>query len=231
MSLLAPAEVRANCENAELALRDVLWDAAFLTGYDFFSVRDIELRFPRSSALTYELEWGIADTNTSLFNDAASRQRPIYTNCDSVVMIAYGRDGDLSNYLNLSPFIIDKNTYVKTVIDVNTVQRNRQINLFMYRYEMDGVFHYTTIAHDFFTSILNEKGTDIVHTHMTMRDFEEGNNARSTPSVSATSGGYSSSKSSQIIKDVSEVQPLFADLELQFLNFKNTFTPRDVARL
>ncbi len=242
MNQMTAADVRANCENAELALRDVLWDAAFLTGYDFFSVRDIELRFPRSSALTYELEWGIADTNTSLFNDAASRQRPIYTNCDSVVMIAYGRDGDLSNYLNLSPFIIDKNTFVKTVIDVNTVQRNRQINLFMYRYEMDGVFHYTTIAHDFFTSILNEKGTDIVHTHMTMRDFEEGNNARATPSrldgtssvsgaVPAGSGGYASSKGSKIIKDAGEIQPIFADLELQFLNFKNTFTPRDVARL
>jgi hypothetical protein len=224
-------EIADTCENVEMALKDVLWEAAFLVGYDFFSVRDIEIRFPRSSTINYELNWGMVDTNITLFNDNENRHRPVFTNCDSIVMLAYGRDGDLSHYLNLSPFIIDKNTFHKTVIDDNTVQKNRLIDLFMFRYEMPDktslqkgdIYHYGTVNHNYFVTFKNEKGTDMVHTKMTLRDFEKGKNIK--PTVPA----YKSSKSvavAEIITDLSEINPLFADLELQFMNFKNTFTPR-----
>ena len=224
------AEIADTCENVEMALKDILWEAAFLVGYDFFSVRDIEIRFPRSSTISYELDWGMVDTNITLFNDNENRCRPVFTNCDSIVMLAYGRDGDLSHYLNLSPFIIDKNTFHKTVIDDNTVQKNRLIDLFTFRYEKEGVYYYGTINHNYFVTAKNEKGTDIVHTQMTLRDFEKGKNIK--PTIPAyRSSKAEAVKTADIIKDLSEINPIFADLELQFLNFKNVFTPRDIKTL
>jgi CHAT domain len=223
-------EIAETCENVEMALKDILWEAAFLVGYDFFSVRDIEIRFPRSSTISYELDWGMVDTNITLFNDNENRRRPVFTNCDSIVMLAYGRDGDLSHYLNLSPFIIDKNTFHKTVIDDNTVQKNRLIDLFMFRYEKNGIFHFATINHNYFVAARNEKGTDIVHTKMTLRDFEKGENIKSTlPAYKSSKAA--TVKTPEIIKDLSEINPIFADLELQFLNFKNAFTPRETKTL
>ncbi len=223
-------EIATACENVEMALKDILWEAAFLVGYDFFSVRDIEIRFPRSSTISYELDWGMVDTNTTLFNDEENRRRPVFTNCDSIVMLAYGRDGDLGHYLNLSPFIIDKNTFHKTVIDDNTVQKNRLIDLFMFRFEKDGVYHYGTINHNYFVTAKNEKGTDIVNTKMTLRDFEKGRNIK--PLVpSYKSSKTEAVKTADINEDLNEINPIFADLELQFLNFKNAFTPRDLKTL
>ena len=225
-----PANEIANaCENVEMALKDILWEAAFLVGYDFFSVRDIEIRFPRSSTISYELDWGMVDTNTTLFNDEENRRRPVFTNCDSIVMLAYGRDGDLGHYLNLSPFIIDKNTFHKTVIDDNTVQKNRLIDLFMFRFEKDSVYHYGTINHNYFVTAKNEKGTDIVNTKMTLCDFEKGRNIK--PSVPSYKSSKTEAVKTDMIKDLNEINPIFADLELQFLNFKNAFTPRDLKTL
>ncbi len=223
-STIPTNEIDAKCVEAEMALANILWEAAFLVGYEIFSVRDIEIRFPRTSSISYELDWGVADTNTSLFNDENFRHREMYTNCDSVVMIGYGRDGDLKNYLNLSPFIIDKNTFHKVVRDENTVQKNRLIDLFLFRYENDGAYYYSTIRHNYFIALQNQKGTDIVHTKMTLRDFEKGANITEQAAATGFKSSRFSNINTQIIKSVEEVKPIFADLEHQFENFKTTFT-------
>jgi hypothetical protein len=221
---VAKADVQQKCLDAEMAVANILWEAAFLVGYEIFSVRDIEIRFPRASSISYELDWGVADTNTSLFNDENFRKRDVFTNCDSVVMIGYGRDGDIKNYLNLSPFIIDKNTYHKVVRDENTVQKNRLIDLFLYRYEKEGVFHYSTIRHNYFIALDNQKGTDIIHTKMTLRDFEKGANITAQAPPTAFKSSRFSKVDTQIIKSMEEVKPIFADLEFQFEQYKTAFT-------
>jgi hypothetical protein len=218
------ADIEAKCIEVEMAVANILWEAAFLVGYEIFSVRDIEIRFPRASSISYELDWGVADTNTSLFNDENFRKRDVFTNCDSVVMIGYGRDGDMKNYLNLSPFIVDKNTYHKVVRDENTVQKNRLIDLFLFRYEKDGVYYYSTIRHNYFIALTNEKGTDIVHTKMTLRDFEKGANITNQAPASAFKSSRFSNVSAPIIKSLDEIKPVFADLEFQFEQFKTAFT-------
>ena len=123
-------------------------------------------------------------------------------------MLAYGRDGDLGHYLNLSPFIIDKNTFHKTVIDDNTVQKNRLIDLFMFRFEKDGIYHYGTINHNYFVTAKNEKGTDIVNTKMTLRDFEKGRNIK--PSVPSYKSSKTEAVKTDIIKDLNEIKRLRA---------------------
>ena len=219
------AEVVGTCKNAEMALASIFWDAAFLVNYEIFSVRDIEINFPRASAISYELEWGAADENTLLFNDETSRRKQQYTNCDSIVMVGYGRDGDLKNYLNLTPFFIDKNTFHKVVRDDNVVQKNNIIDLFMFRYEKEGVYYYTSIRHNYFLPYQNEKGTDIVHTQMTMRDFEVGANiTNQTPKMEFKSSKFAKIEAEEKSKSNGNDKPIFADLENQFMSFKTSFT-------
>ena len=108
--------------------------------------------------------------------------------------------------------------------DENTVQKNRIIDLFLFRYEKEGIYYYSTIRHNYFMALQNDKGTDIVHTKMTLRDFEKGANiteqAVSTLPKSLRFGNVDA----QIVKRIEDVKPIFADLENQFENFKTTFT-------
>ena len=158
------------CLTTEQAVAVLLQKAAFLADYRMLTIRDIYIDNPRYSKEIYELNMGalnaIVNTSLSLYEDDAKRRKASYSNCNSIVLAS--NEKELKQSLNLSPFIIDKNTYLN----------NNHIDLFMYGYEENGVHYYLAVKHSIFIAHQNQKGTDIIDTSMTLDDFQEGRNIR-----------------------------------------------------
>lgn len=157
------------CLDAEYALRLFLEKIAFLANYKMLTVRNITLENPRfAQQLQYDLNMGqlnaLVETSLSLYQDQTYRKKSTYSDCRSVVLVK--AEDDMSHFLNLSPFIMDKNTFLNA----------SSIDLFMYGYATDNKHYYLAIKHNIFMALENEKGTDILDTDLTREDFDEGFN-------------------------------------------------------
>ncbi len=102
------------CLTAEQALSVVLKAAAFLASYRMLTVRNIAVEATRFEAVKYELDLGplnaVDSSALSLYQDVAHRRKARLSNSQSIVL---ARDEDkMDDCLNLSPFIVDKNTFV-----------------------------------------------------------------------------------------------------------------------
>lgn len=167
-SAIPDDQLEQQCLTVEQALALVLQKAAFLADYRMLTVRNISIDNPRYGEETYELNFGalnaIVSTSLSLYEDSDKRRKENYSNCKSIVLTP--DENDLSQALNLSPFVIDKNTFLQ----------NEHIDLFIYGFEEAGNYHYLAVKHSIFLAFANEKGTDIIDTGMTLSDFTEGRN-------------------------------------------------------
>jgi hypothetical protein len=170
------------CLTAEQALSFVLRSAAFLARYRMLTVRNIAVEAPRFEAVSYEVDLGplnAADNSAlSLYQDAAQRRKTRLSNSHSIVLVR--DEKELDDCLNLSPFIIDKNTFVSVKTGEST-EKNRLADIFMLAYTEDGGrLVYLAVDHSIRYALANER--DRVHTGMTREDFTEGRNL--TPSAS-----------------------------------------------
>ncbi len=165
---LPEKEVANTCVQTEQALAIVLREAAFLADYRMLTVRNISIDNPRYSEKIYEMDMGplnaLVDSSLSLYEDDEKKRKDNYANCNSIILVT--SEKDVQQSLNLSPFIIDKNTFLK----------NDHIDLFIYGYEKDNRYYYLAVKHSIFIALKDEKGTDIIDTEMTLSDFEEGRN-------------------------------------------------------
>ena len=211
------------CDRAELMLSVVLKEAAFLAGYQMLTVRNIELDNPRARSISYELKMAplnaVVHTSLSFYNDDIYRRKVHYTNCDSVVLVSgndlLNEENALGFYLNLSPFIMDKNTFLA----------QPQVDLFLFAYEKADNYYYYALRHNVFIALENEKGTDIVHTAMTRDDFKEGRNitANAADKTDDFDAVFTAAFGTAAIKTKVDTTPVFADLENQFEQFKTEF--------
>ncbi|MCB0630161.1 MAG: CHAT domain-containing protein [Saprospiraceae bacterium] len=169
------------CLTAEQALAVLLKEAAFLADYRMLTVRNISVDNPRYSKVLYDMGLGnlnaLVNTSLSLYEDAEKRRKESYSNCKSVILTP--DENDLRHALNLSPFVIDKNTFLN----------NEHIDLFLYAYETEGKYHYLAVKHSFYLALANEKGTDIIDTDMTLEDFNEGRNINKNAKIDDLSFG------------------------------------------
>jgi hypothetical protein len=170
-----PADLDERCRKAEQALSAVLKAGAFLARYRMLTVRNIAVEAPRFEAVTYELDMGplnATDNSTlSLYQDAAHRRKTCYGNSHSVVL---ARDEEkLDDCLNLSPFVIDKNTFV-SVKKSETTDKDRLAHIFVLSYEENGRLVYLAVEHGLSYALANDR--DRIHTDMTREDFTEGRN-------------------------------------------------------
>jgi hypothetical protein len=86
----------------------------------------------------------------SLFKEPKSYDK--FVDSRSVILVRDLRD--VSDYLNLSPFIVDKNAFGDA--------RATSTDLFMYAYNEDEEFNYFSIRHNPFKKEINDG--DIIHT-------------------------------------------------------------------
>jgi hypothetical protein len=225
-SLLDPKSLEAGtiekqCAVAEQALTRILMQSAFLAGYQMLGVRSISLNNPRTKGISYELNMArlhaIDHVSLGFYFDEPYRRKLHYTNCDSVVL-AVGSDilseaDALNYYLNLSPFIIDKNTFLE----------KPHVDLYFFAYDNAETYVYHSIMHDVFTAFNNEKGTESIHTGLTKGDFQEGKNIteQAASDVADDFGfGLSAPATTKVLRDPT---PIFAELEEQFEQLKTEF--------
>ncbi|MEO8634895.1 MAG: CHAT domain-containing protein [Gemmatimonadales bacterium] len=177
-----PTDLEQRCLTAEQALSIVLRAAAFLASYRMLTVRNIAVEATRFEAVKYELDLGplnaVDSSALGLYQDVARRRKARLSNSQSIVL---ARDEDkLDDCLNLSPFIIDKNTFV-SVKKGEGADTARLAHIFMLSYVEAGRLVYLAVDHGIRYALENDR--DRVHTDMTREDFTEGRNL--TPSASA----------------------------------------------
>jgi hypothetical protein len=218
---LDAATIQKQCAIAEQALTRILMQAAFLAGYQMLGVRSISLNNPRTKGISYELNMArlhaLDHVSLGFYFDEPYRRKLHYTNCDSVVL-AVGSDilseaDALNYYLNLSPFIIDKNTFLN----------KPHVDLYFFAYDNDDKYVYHSIMHDVFTAFNNEKGTESIHTSLTKGDFQEGKNITEQAGTAAADDfgfGLSAPEATKVVRDPT---PVFGELEEQFEQLKTEF--------
>jgi hypothetical protein len=157
----------------EQALAVLLRDIAFMVNYEMVTVRDISIDKSRTAQETFELDLGrlhAADTiGLDMEKDAANRKKATYTHSNAVILIR--KNSNFREFLDLSPFVIDKNTHLSRYASKFQIP-----DLYVYGYETDDVYHYLSIRHTIFQAVKESAKTDIIHTHLTLDDFAEGNN-------------------------------------------------------
>lgn len=205
------------CTTAEQALAVVLRSAAFLADYKMLTVRNITIDNPRYKKKTYELDLGIlnaiVNTSLSLYEDDAKKRKESYANCNSIILVP--SEKDMRQSLNLSPFIIDKNTFLN----------NHHIDLFIYGFEEENAYHYFAIKHSIFIALENKKGTDILDTTMTLNDFVEGKNITQKSQEKEDDFGFGEAFGFEETDVATEDSPkVFTLLEGQFEQFKTDFS-------
>lgn len=210
---MSDSDIATACFEAEGAVALILKEAAFLANYHMLTVRNIQIENSLHSAETYELELGrlnaVVNTSLRLYDDTDYRRKAAYTNCRSIVIVP--NEDDLRTFLNLSPFIIDKNTFLN----------NSAIDIFLYAFEKEGHFNYLSVNHSIYKAIANEKGTDLIHTNMTDTDFQEGRNVQKKKARKPSQ--FSARSRLEETKEDVKGKKVFASLERQFEAFKTDF--------
>jgi|AntRauTorckE5430_2_1112549.scaffolds.fasta_scaffold01355_7 DNA-binding NarL/FixJ family response regulator len=148
------AEVPQLCADAEYCLSIVIGKIAFLINYQMLTIRDIMIQKMPHTEPTFKHIMGNlkAQDNDflSLFKEPKSYDK--FVDSRSVILVRDLRD--VSDYLNLSPFIVDKNAFGDA--------RATSTDLFMYAYNEDEEFNYFSIRHNPFKKEINDG--DIIHT-------------------------------------------------------------------
>lgn len=205
-------DLQKSCRQAEQALALFLQHAAFLADYRMLTIRGIGIDNPRYGEVSYELDLGalnaIVNTSLSLYEDKDKRRKQSYSNSNSIILVPNERD--LENSLNLSPFIIDKNAYLE----------KNHIDLFVHCYEKEGQYHYLAVKHGIFDAFQNPKGTDMIHTGMTLEDFLEGRNI-TTREEEEDFGFAQAFDLEEESTSTAKGTPVFAPLVVQFAQFKS----------
>jgi hypothetical protein len=185
---VAAGDLGPRCLSAERAFSVVLGAAAFLARYRMLTVRDIVVEAPRFEAESYEVDLGLlnaADTSAlGLYRDAENRRKTRRGNSHSIVLARDERE--LDDCLNLSPFVIDKNTFVGgRQGGGGGGDKPRLADVFMLSYQEGERLVYLAVQHSLTYALQNAR--DRVHTDMTRGDFAEGRNLAAPPRPAAPS--------------------------------------------
>ncbi len=159
------------CLDTEYLVAMVLGKMAFLSRYRMLTVREIKLDEPRYQATSYEMDLGDLRLSSSgalsLYSDDEQRRKEASTNSQSILLAA--DEQKLNQALNLSPFVMDKNTFLHP--GGNT---QHPAHIFMLAWEESGRGHYLTYNLSIWDAV--QSSAHQIHTGMTLDDFAEGRN-------------------------------------------------------
>jgi hypothetical protein len=169
------ADLDKLCLKTEQATSIILRAAAFLARYRMLTVRNILINKPRFEELVYDLEMGPLNategSGLNLYRDKTHRRKENYADSSSIVLVS--NEDQLDTSLNLSPLVMDKNTFVHMKKSESTDQ-DRLAHVFLMGWEEKDRLYYIAVEHSFFHSL--NAASDQVHTDMTQDDFSEGRN-------------------------------------------------------
>mgnify|MGYP000353794660 CR=1 FL=1 len=147
-------EVYQLCIDAEYALSVILNKSAFLVKYQMITVRDIIIANPWHKDPEFNHYMGRLNAQEGDFLTLFKKPRSYndYVNTRSVLLV---RDlKNIDNFLNLSPFIIDKNAFGDA--------KATAMDLFMYAYNEDGEYWYLVTNQSIYRAL--EQDADKVNT-------------------------------------------------------------------
>jgi hypothetical protein len=131
---VAPAEVESFCVQAETHLGVLLSDMAFLVAYKLATIKGIAIQKTRHKPPEFRHRQVVLDRVTAPFVDV-DEIRAAYTDNESVILL---KDlEDVSQYLNLTPFVIDQNAL--------TGNENPKIYFYSHRDPAQDSYHYYSI--------------------------------------------------------------------------------------
>lgn len=169
------ADMDKVCQRTEQAVSIILRHAAFLAGYRMMTVRNIMVNRSRFETLAYELDMGPLNAaqgiDLNLYQDDAFRRKTNFADSYSVMLV--DNENRMDQSLNLSPFIMDKNTFVQ-MKKSETTEQDKLAHIFLLGWEAEERLYYIAVEHSFFIAL--DKDSDQVHTDMSLEDFTEGRN-------------------------------------------------------
>ena len=172
---LPKADLDKVCLKMEQALALILKQAAFLSGYRMLTIRNILIDAPRTESLVYELDMGHLSNSDGnflhLYQDAEKRRKQNYANSRSIILVP--NEENLTHFLDLSPFIMDRNTFVNSLQGGASKDDNALI--FLLGWEENERLYFISVDQSIHNTLRDPLHQ--VHSEMTQEDFDEGKNA------------------------------------------------------
>lgn len=130
------AKIEELCNQAEFCLTVVLKRIAFMAKYRLVTVKDISIFKPKRKEAQFQIQIGVLNAFDKEFLRERTKNQDAYTDSHSVLVVKSLRDMD--EYLNLSPFVIDKNAFAGKPIP----------NIFMYTQQIGDDYQYLTVNYN-----------------------------------------------------------------------------------
>lgn len=102
-------EMEQICNETEFCLTAFLKGVAFMAKYRLVTIKDINIFKPKHREALFRMNIGILNAFDKEFLRSREKDQDIYTDSHSVLVVKNLREMD--DFLNLSPFIIDKNAF------------------------------------------------------------------------------------------------------------------------
>jgi hypothetical protein len=140
-----PDEIESFCVQAETHLGEILSDLAFIVRYKLATIKGIAISKTRHKQPEFRHRQVLLDRVTAGFLDS-DEVRASFTDNESVILLKDLQD--VSDYLNLTPFIIDQ----------NALTGNEKTKLYFYHFYDAGAkaCHYYSIADPTDTLVISE---------------------------------------------------------------------------
>lgn len=129
-------ELVQHCNQAEYCLREFLKGLAFLAKYKLITVKNIALFKHRHQDALYRVQLGVLNAFDQEFLRERTRDQNIHTDSHSVILIKSLKD--MTQFLNLSPFIVDRNAYAGKPIP----------DIYMYRCRVGSAYQYLNVNYN-----------------------------------------------------------------------------------
>jgi hypothetical protein len=102
-------EIESICQQCELCLTTFLKGIAFMAKYRLITIKEINIIKPKHKEALFRMNMGVLNAFDKEFLRSREKDQPVYTDSHSVLVVKNLRD--IQQYLNLSPFVIDKNAF------------------------------------------------------------------------------------------------------------------------
>lgn len=208
------------CLDVEYMVALVLGKAAFLSRYRMLTVRSIKIDGPRYQTLAYEMDLGDLRLTSSgaltLYSDDSQRRKSSLTNSQSILLAA--DENRLDQALNLSPFVMDKNSFL-----TSSSSGIQPAHVFMLGWTEGDKSHYLTFNLSVFDAV--KSPAHQVHTEMTLDDFAEGRNVTREKASSAATPRKSLRARRAAVQEVVESPKAFSVIKQQIDTFLSDLDP------
>ena len=144
-------DLEALCNEVEFCLASLLKQLAFLAKYRLVTVKDIAIFNPKREKPAFAHFLGYLNASDEGLLTQRNKSLPQYVNSHSVLLV---KTRDMDEFLNLSPFVIDKNAFEK--------EGDSPPNIYMLSCRKGDQYSYTFVNHSILQAL--ENPSDQLHT-------------------------------------------------------------------